>query len=237
LIKKCREGRESVGLLYRLIRAKPKNTGKSHREAALVALRGHDALKPEFHHQVRCHLAYGPKLLQNGFTNDLIHLLDLRIRQARIGLGKGNQGRRVNPVIPEGKAIIGVEARTSAMPTLRIDKHRVYRQGVALPLPALPLRGLLLPPLPIGRLAMLEHEALCTFLSCPRPQVQNLGCGEEHHFVGRGITEPYIFESLHYKPNRSRVALEFTSVADAPHLAKQFGRLYYTQEMAVSDCE
>ena len=58
-----------------------------------------------------------------------------------------------------------------------------------------------------------------------------------HHFVARGITEPYIFESLHYKPNRSRVALEFTSVADAPHLAKQFGRLYYTQEMAVSDCE
>ena len=58
-----------------------------------------------------------------------------------------------------------------------------------------------------------------------------------HHFVGQGITEPYILETLHYKPNRSRVALEFTSVADAPHLAKQFGRLYYTQEMAVSDCE
>ena len=58
-----------------------------------------------------------------------------------------------------------------------------------------------------------------------------------HHYVARGITEPYILETLRYKPNRSRVALEFTSVADAPHLAKQFGRLYYTQEMAVSDCE
>lgn len=57
-----------------------------------------------------------------------------------------------------------------------------------------------------------------------------------HHYVGQGITEPYILDTLRYKPSTTW-ALEFTSVADAPHLAKQFGRLYYTQEMAVSDCE
>jgi len=59
-----------------------------------------------------------------------------------------------------------------------------------------------------------------------------------HHFVDNGVTQPYAFETGKRFPRHNpRVRVEFISVADAPNLAKWFGRLYYTQEMAKSDCE
>lgn len=57
------------------------------------------------------------------------------------------------------------------------------------------------------------------------------------YFVDRGITDAYAGRTTRYTCRNPRMLVEFVSVADAPHLAKQFGRLYDTLEMAVSDCE
>lgn len=56
------------------------------------------------------------------------------------------------------------------------------------------------------------------------------------YIVDRGITDAESRESVRYTSN-PRMAVQFTSVAEAPYLAKQFVRLYSAQEMAVSDCE
>ena len=58
-----------------------------------------------------------------------------------------------------------------------------------------------------------------------------------HYIVDNGVTDAYLGDTVRYARTNKRMLVTFTSVTDAPHLAKQFGRLYDTYEMSKSDCE
>src|SRR5258705_3404624 len=142
---------ERIRLPDRLVLAHPQHAGKPHGDAGLVARGALDSLESQLEDQLRLHRAHRAEALERVPADEGVHLADLLVGEAGVGLGEGDE----LALLPDAECVVGVEARALAVALLRVDEDGVERGRLDLSLPPLPPR----PPHPVGRIAALQPRA------------------------------------------------------------------------------
>ena len=100
---------------------------EAHRQAALVTFGGLQTFEGQLKYQGRLDRSNRTKALGGVGADPAIHLPDLAIVEARVGLGEGHQ---LALVIPEAKAVVGVEVRPPTTPGLGVEQDGIEVEGL-----------------------------------------------------------------------------------------------------------
>src|SRR5215204_2430163 len=142
---------ERVRVLSALVRAPAEHAWKADGDAGTMSGGSGDAFEAELEDVDRLDVAHRPEALERMPSNPAIHLGDLLVRQAGIGL----RDRHELAFVPDAEGVVGQQAGALAAARLRVDEHGVDRVGLDLPFP--PVAAL--PADRVSRGRALEHES------------------------------------------------------------------------------
>ncbi len=146
---------------------------------------GPDAFEGDLEHQLGFHLPHGAEALHGVLLHEGVHLLHLHVREAAVGLGKGDQ----LAVLPQAEGVVRVQPGAAPMSLHAVREHGIDALRVHLPLPP----GTAPPAHFVGAVQPLQHQAFDAVGAGMLPQVHDLlpgGEGQhlrkhEHGQVGR----------------------------------------------------